>query len=488
MDMALVGHQFTWERGRDTSNFIKVRLDRTLTTTTWLTMFPLAKLYNLEGSPSDHSPLLLVPQIANHITYVYKFKFENAWMTEPMCEQIVRDGWTGNGNVDIQQKVQICSEMLAVWGKEITRNFSGRIKECKGELKKFRSSKDEDSKAKYKAAKHQLNHILNQREIFWRQRSKQLWLKAGDQNSRYFHASASSRRGNNQIQKLKNADDVWVDWGTGLEFSELFQAKEANWQEVLQGIPTTITDDQNGKLLKPIEHKEVKEALFQMNPDKAPGPDGMTPGFFQKHWKIVGEDIVQMVGKFFNDGMLNNALNATNIVLIPKKKSPSLVSDLRPISLCNVLVKIITKVVANRLKEMRESFISENQSAFMKGRLISDNVMIAYKIMHFMKRKRRGKEGYMALKLDMSKAYDRIEWEYLRAVLLKMGFSTWWVHLIMQCVTSVSYTITHSRRGKLVQYCRVEAFAKGILYPLTYSSCVQRGYLLLLKTMSSKHC
>lgn len=211
---------------------------------------------------------------------------------------------------------------------------------------------------------------------------------------------------------------------------------------MIQGIPTTITND---KLLKPVEHKEVKDALFQMNPDKAPGPDGMTPRFFQKHWKIVGEDIVKLVRKFSNNGMLNYDFNATNIVLIPKEKCPSLVGDLRAISLCNVLVKIITKVVANRLKETLELVISENQSAFMKGRLISDNVMVYYEIMHFIKQKRRGKEGYMALKLDMSKAYDRIEWEYLRAVLMKMGFSGWWVHLIKQCVTSVSYTITYAR-------------------------------------------
>lgn len=116
-----------------------------------------------------------------------------------------------------------------------------------------------------------------------------------------------------------------------------------------------------------------------------------------------------------------STLNATNIVLIPKKKCQVLIIDSRPISLCNVLVKIIIKVVANRLKKILESIVSENQSAFMSGRLISDNVMVSYEVMHYLKRKRRGKEGHMALKLDMSKAYDRIEWAYLRAIMIKMG-------------------------------------------------------------------
>ncbi|XP_074373815.1 uncharacterized protein LOC141714180 [Apium graveolens] len=90
-NMALVGHQFTWERGRDTNNMMEVRLDRALTNTEWLSLFPMAKLYNIEGTSSDHSPILLVPQVVAHIHAPYRFKFENAWMMEPMCEVIVQD-------------------------------------------------------------------------------------------------------------------------------------------------------------------------------------------------------------------------------------------------------------------------------------------------------------------------------------------------------------------------------------------------------------
>lgn len=97
-------------------------------------------------------------------------------------------------------------------------------------------------------------------------------------------------------------------------------------------------------------------------------------------------------------------------------------TDLRPISLCNVVYKVVSKVIANRLKEVIGSIISETHSAFIPGRLIIDNIMISYEIMHYMKRKFKGKKGWMALKLDMSKAYDRVEWGYLRAMLSKMGF------------------------------------------------------------------
>lgn len=144
------------------------------------------------------------------------------------------------------------------------------------------------SRERYREARNELTKALNQREIFWRQRSKQLWLSAGDQNSKFFHSYASNMRRNNQINKLKNAEGQWVEWENGLNelmssyFSDLFTAKEVDWEEVISYIPTTVSRDQNKLLLQPITVKEVKEALFQMNPDKAPAPDGMTPSFYQK--------------------------------------------------------------------------------------------------------------------------------------------------------------------------------------------------------------
>lgn len=215
------------------------------------------------------------------------------------------------------------------------------------------------------------------------------------------------------------------------------------WEEIIDNIPTTITDTQNKELVKPVTDKEVNDALFQMHPDKAPGPDGMTPAFFQKHWHIVEKDVVNVVREFFREGTYMQELNRTNVVLIPKKKDPMKITDMRPISLCNVLSKVITKVMANRLKVVLENVISDTQSAFIPSRLISDNIMVSYEVMHYLKRKRRGKDGYMAPKLDMTKAYDRIEWGYLRAVMSKMGFTDWWVEIVLRCVNSVTYDFFH---------------------------------------------
>lgn len=210
---------------------------------------------------------------------------------------------------------------------------------------------------------------------------------------------------------------------------------------VLDCITRTVSEQQNRGLLETVTDKEVKDVVFHMHPDKATGPDGMTPAFFQKNWSVVGDVVVQMVRKFFVTWVLMENINATNIVLIPKKRNPKTLTELRPIALCNVVMKIITKVIANRLKSVLDTVISDTQSAFLPGRNITDNIMISIEVMHNLKRKKLGKEGYMALKLDMSKAYDRIEWKLLREKLLKLGFDSWWTHLILQCVTTFDYTI-----------------------------------------------
>jgi hypothetical protein len=202
----------------------------------------------------------------------------------------------------------------------------------------------------------------------------------------------------------------------------------------------------NNRLCRPFEEKEVEKALFDMKPSKAPGVDGFIAGFFQKHWQLVKDDVASAVLAFLQGGHMPEILSTTIIALIPKVKNPQNITQYRPISLCNVLYKICSKVIANRLREILDEIIS--QSAFVPRRLITDNVLTAYECIHSM-RKKKGRQGWCAVKLDMIKAYDRVEWAYLQGILQKLGFDEQWVSLVMRCVGTVNFQIKVN--GELLQ-------------------------------------
>ena len=141
----------------------------------------------------------------------------------------------------------------------------------------------------------------------------------------------------------------------------------------------------------------------------------MNAFFYQKLWQVVVDNVVTVVLDYLNSGIMILGINHSNIVLIPKVKTLEKISDFRPISLCNVIYKIISKVLANRLKQIFPDIISPTQSAFVLGRMITDNVLVAYETLHTMHSQKKGKKGSLALKLDISKVYDRVEWPFLQA-------------------------------------------------------------------------
>lgn len=148
-----------------------------------------------------------------------------------------------------------------------------------------------------------------------------------------------------------------------------------------------LNEDQQRQFSLPFTADEIREAIFQMQPTKAPGPDGLPALFYQKFWSIIGNDVTRQALDILNNQADPSAFNSTFISLIPKCKNPDTPQEFRPINLCNVIMKEVTKAIVNRMKEVLPELISEEQSAFVRGRLIMDNALIAMECFHWMKKK-----------------------------------------------------------------------------------------------------
>jgi hypothetical protein len=201
-----------------------------------------------------------------------------------------------------------------------------------------------------------------------------------------------------------------------------------------------ISDAENNSICSIPDESKIRKAISQLGLTKAPGPDGFTGLFLKTYWKTICISVIRFVQSFFRNGFLLKEFNHTHLALIPKIDNPLKVTQFRPINLTNFSYKIISKILANRLKPLLHKIIYPNQSAFLQGRSIQDNFVLAHELFHTMKHK-RGRGGLMALKLDMEKAFDRMEWSFLFRILKSLGFHSKWIRMIEQCISTVSFSI-----------------------------------------------
>ncbi|KAL0290023.1 UNVERIFIED_CONTAM: hypothetical protein Sangu_2591800 [Sesamum angustifolium] len=184
---------------------------------------------------------------------------------------------------------------------------------------------------------------------------------------------------------------------------------------------------------------EVKTAVFQISDNKAPGPDNYTSCFFKKAWNIVGDLVSRAVMGFFRSGRMLRQLNHTIIDLVPKSEHSLSVTDYRPISCCNVIYKVITKIIADRLSPALEQLIDSSQVAFVGGQNITDNILLAQEMVQQYSRKRISPR--CTINIDLQKAFDLVSWTFLSRVPHGYGFPPLFISWIMECVSTTSFSV-----------------------------------------------
>jgi hypothetical protein len=273
--------------------------------------------------------------------------------------------------------------------------------------------------------------------IMW-QRARLKWLKEGDANTKFFHQCVNYRRNMNSIQCLeKNGvliDDVKdIKEEVTTHFQNQFRKKHLTRPKLSNLVFKTIDDEEADFLIKGFSEEEIKEAVWDCDSEKSPGPDGVSFAFLKDFWEDLKADFFRILTEFHKNGKLVKGINSTFIALIPKKDNPAKLNDFRPISLVGCAYKVLSKVLANRMKIIMPKLISNTQSAFVQGRQILDGVLIANEVIDEAKRLKR---EALLLKVDFEKAYDSVDWDFLDFMLDKMHFPIKWRNWIRECIST----------------------------------------------------
>lgn len=286
--------------------------------------------------------------------------------------------------------------------------------------------------------------LLAQREEEWRLKSRVIWLKSGDENTKFFQAYAKGQKAANTIWEMKDRQGEMVSSFKGLaslgvdHFQSLFKAPaETSLVEIIQlaqTFPRFAEEEENSNLMEEVTLDELKGVMHSFQRDKSPGPDGWTIEFYEGFFELLGKDLLEVVEESRKSGVIHAPVNSTFITLIPKTDKPSSFDDFKPISLCNCLYKIISKVISKRLKEV----LSKEQFGFLQGRQIHDAIGVAQEALHSYKI--RGRSG-VVFKLDLSKSYDRVSWLHVKMLSIHLGFDYPFVRWVMGCISTTSFAI-----------------------------------------------
>ncbi|GLT28935.1 hypothetical protein SLA2020_038370 [Shorea laevis] len=447
-DLPLTRRKFTWYKSDGSA---MSRLDRFLLSDDLLNFWGECCQIGLNRSISDHCPVIL--KKVDSDWGPKPFRVLNCWDQHPDFIETVENIWKttevrGWKGYVCKEKFKHLRYNLKKWNTEVFGNFEHQIIEAEAKIREVDDKNEhtgvtEEDILSRREGFSELWAAWHRREVAWKQKSKLDWVQQGDVNSKLFHRIASGNRARKLIRGIyKNGS--WMEEPSGVRqevreyFKNIFQ--EDQWDRPkLDGLQFKQLDDEDRIWLeRDISAEEVKQAVWECGGDKSPGPDGFNFHFIRSIWRVVEKDVVDFVQEFSNNGKLVRGLNSSFIVLVPKKGNPVDLKDYRPISLINSLYKIISKVLANRIKKVLVKVISGTQSAFLGGRQITDGILILNEVVEEIKKK---KVSSFIFKADFEKAYDCVNWSFLDEMMWRLGFGEKWREWIKECLQTASVSV-----------------------------------------------
>jgi len=427
-EIPLVGKPFMWFNSNGKA---KSRLDRVLVTEEWMQTWPMCKQYMQNREVSDHCAIVV--KSVDKDWGPKPFRTIDAWLMERGFGVMVKEKWSsyvihGNALTGLKEKLKRLKGDLKVWNRVVFGNMENTKKallkeietldcqDCNGALMESERLHRIGLVSKLKETDKKLESLLCQK-------ARASWFKNGDSCSKFFHSTLRWRRLKNEIKGVE-VGGQWCEEPPTVRneakkmFEKRFKASR-DFEVVLEGVEfKALTLEDNTSLMAEFSEKEVREAVWRCDGSKSPGPDGFNFNFIKKSWEVIKEEVMGAMAAFYASGYIPKGCNASFIALVPKVRDPVTLEQYRPISLVGAMYKIISKVLAERLKKVLPSIIDESQSAFLKDRGILDSVLLVNEAIEDLRR--RGSSG-LCLKVDFEKAYDSVSWAFLYDMLQKLG-------------------------------------------------------------------
>jgi hypothetical protein len=460
------GSVYTWSNCSRNGNVTLCKLDHIFINLPFLQFWPNSFYHIHQPSLSDHCPLIFQNGADKFGGGKHTFKFFNFWTKHVDYFVILRQVWSMQFGKDplanIILKMKVLKFHLKVWSAEHFGNDSKLSTQIRNDLIKIQEALcirpcDTLLKQAELHLRNELEKVIDREVSTLKQKLHVKMEKEADRNTKYYHNFLKVKRSRDSIFQVKDMNGLLVNTFDGINqaFVQYFSSVLAPSTSFIPDLNPlfnitlpSLSDTLSCSLISVITEEEIRNAVFSLDSNSCGGPDGFNAYFIQHSWSIIGSDIVIAIKYFFLHNKLPAGLSATAIALIPKIVNPTSVTDFRPISCCNIIYKIISKILANRLQLVLPSIISINQAAYIKGRSISDNILLTQELLFGYERKTISPR--CMLKLDIRKAFDSVHWNSILEVMSKMNFPKPFLAWIYTCISSPMYSIL--RDGGLYGY------------------------------------